>query len=55
MKFDLTKRNIRLMHVVLSLNIGGLENLVLKLAKVIDRSKYHFCVCSLTEGGSLEN
>ena len=45
---------IRLMHVVFSLNIGGIENLVLKLLKNIDRARYKVFVCSLTGCGDLE-
>lgn len=41
------------MHVVLSLNIGGLENLVLKLVKKLNRSKYDIYFCSLTEHGGM--
>ncbi|MGQ9611022.1 MAG: glycosyltransferase family 4 protein [bacterium] len=49
------EKRINLMHVVLSLNIGGLENLVLKLVKNINREKYNICICSLTANGELEN
>jgi len=47
------KRPIRIMHIVFSLGMGGLENLVLNLLKSLDTSRYTPFICSLTDGGQL--
>ena len=41
------------MQIVLSLEIGGLENLVVNLVKKLERSKYNLSVCCLKNGGVL--
>ena len=48
------KKPFKIMHVLLTLNTGGAENLVLKLMGKIDRSLYIPHICSLTENGDLE-
>jgi sugar transferase (PEP-CTERM/EpsH1 system associated) len=40
-------------HVVLSLNVGGLEKVVLRLLERIDRARFAPIVCALDEAGSL--
>jgi len=44
---------IRLMHLVLSLNTGGLEMVVINLLKVMDHRIYTPILCCLEEEGSL--
>lgn len=44
---------VKIIHVTLSLNIGGLENLVLKLLSKIDREKYIPHVCTMTANSDL--
>ncbi|OPY61758.1 MAG: putative glycosyltransferase EpsF [Pelotomaculum sp. PtaU1.Bin065] len=43
----------RLMHIVYSLEMGGVEKLVVELAKRFDRDRFDVSVCTLTEGGVL--
>lgn len=43
----------KIVHVVLSLNVGGLERLVLKLLAHTDRTQYAPMVCALDEPGVL--
>jgi len=43
------------MHVVLSLNSGGLENVVFNLAANVDRKTFDVSVCCIDEFGILEN
>lgn len=42
------------MHVTHDLNIGGLQRVVVDLAKNIDRNKFEVSVCALREGGPFE-
>ncbi len=44
---------INLMHLTFSLDIGGLENLVLNLLKTLDPNRYCLRVCSLTDKTAL--
>ena len=44
---------LNIIHVTLSLNVGGLENLVLKLLSKIDRTKYIPHVCTMTANSDL--
>ena len=44
---------INLMHLTFSLDIGGLENLVLNLFKTLDHDRYRLTVCSLTDKTAL--
>jgi sugar transferase (PEP-CTERM/EpsH1 system associated) len=44
---------VKIVHVVLSLNVGGLERLVLKLLAHTDRTRYAPLVCALDEPGVL--
>lgn len=41
------------MHLTFSLDIGGLENLVLNLFKTLDHDRYRLTVCSLTDKTAL--
>jgi glycosyltransferase involved in cell wall biosynthesis len=50
----MSSKAIRIMHVVTTLNIGGLEILVLNLNRFIDRNLFIPMVCSLTSDGILE-
>jgi sugar transferase (PEP-CTERM/EpsH1 system associated) len=43
----------KVVHVVLSLNVGGLERLLLKLLAHMDRTRYAPIVCALDEPGVL--
>ena len=43
----------RIMHLTFSLDVGGLETLLLSLLKKIDRSQYRPMVCTLSAGGQL--
>ena len=43
----------RVMHLTFSLDVGGLETLLLSFLKKIDRSQYHPMVCTLSDGGQL--
>jgi len=45
--------SIRLMHIVLSLNIGGLERVVINLLKGLDPEIYTQILCCLEEPGAL--
>ena len=44
---------IKVLHITNSLNIGGLETLLLSLLKQIDREAFVPCVCTLTPSSSL--
>jgi sugar transferase (PEP-CTERM/EpsH1 system associated) len=44
---------VKIVHIVLSLNVGGLERLVLKLLAHTDRTRYAPVVCALDEPGVL--
>jgi len=44
---------VKLMHIVLSLNVGGLEMVVINLLKGLDRRIYTPILCCLEEEGSL--
>ena len=44
---------IRVMHIVLSMHFGGLEGIVNKIVKKIDREKFLSYVCCLDDGGEL--
>ncbi|MEK7285823.1 MAG: glycosyltransferase [Nitrospirota bacterium] len=46
-------KKINLMHLTFSLDIGGLENVVLTLSKKIDLNRYHVQVCSMTKQTAL--
>lgn len=46
-------RKIRIMHVVLSLNCGGLENLVIRLSNAMDKERFHLSICCLDNKGNL--
>jgi len=50
-KRDTSKAKV--VHVVLGLNVGGLERLVLKLLEYTDRDRYAPVVCALDEPGVL--
>lgn len=45
------RKNI--LHITNSLDIGGLETLLLELLKKIDRNKYNPFVCTMTSNGVL--
>ena len=45
---------IRLLHVINGLAIGGAENHLLQTLRVTDRSRYDVRVCSVRQGGPLE-
>src|SRR5689334_22566804 len=44
---------VKVVHVVLSLNLGGLEHVVLRLLGKLDRTRFEPVVCALDEPGSL--
>lgn len=44
---------VKIVHVVLSLNVGGLERVVLELLAHVDRSRFSPVVCALDEPGVL--
>jgi len=47
------KNKIKIAHIVFSLNVGGLEKLVVELAKRIDKDKFSTSVWCLTGEGTL--
>ena len=47
------KQSIKLMHIVLSLNTGGLERVVINLLKGMDQNVYNLYLCCLEEPGIL--
>ncbi len=42
------------MHIVLGLDVGGLEYLVLNLLRKLNKTKYNLSICSLSAKGELE-
>lgn len=44
---------IKVMHLLLSLDIGGLETFVLSIVKKADRTKFNTSVCSMSPNGKL--
>lgn len=48
-------RKIKIMQITHDLNIGGLQRLVVDISKKLDRSRYQVSVCTLREGGQLED
>ncbi|MFA5014769.1 MAG: glycosyltransferase, partial [Actinomycetota bacterium] len=48
-------RRINLMQIVFTLEIGGLEYLVLNLVRKLDKAKYNISICSLSAKGKLED
>ena len=46
---------INILYVIFSLEIGGLEVLLLEFLKTLNRDKYNPSVCTLSPGGSLIN
>ena len=46
---------IRVMQITHDLNIGGLQRVVVDLAKNLDKDKFTVSVCTLREGGPLED
>ncbi|HWH75823.1 MAG TPA: hypothetical protein VNT76_00575, partial [Candidatus Binatus sp.] len=44
---------VRIMHVVQSLEVGGLENGVVNLLNRLDDDRFAHTVCCLTHGGKL--
>ena len=49
----LDEDKIRLTHIVFSLDMGGLEKLVVELANRVDKSRFITSVCCLTKEGTL--
>ena len=47
------KDKIRLMHIIYSLDTGGLEKLILELVKRVDSDIFRSSVCCLTDKGTL--
>jgi len=47
-------KQLNLMQIVYSLEVGGLENLVLNLVQKLNKTKYDISVCSLSPKGKLE-
>lgn len=45
---------IHIVHLVLGLDVGGLERVVLRLVERADRARFKVSVCALTSGGQLE-
>lgn len=43
-----------MLHLTYSLDVGGIELLVLDLVRNLDNAVYDITICSMTEGGSLE-
>lgn len=50
----MNNKRVNLLHVVLSLNVGGLEKVVLNLAKYLDGELFNLSICCLDEFGGLE-
>ena len=48
-------KKIKIMHITHDLNIGGLQNVVVNIAKTIDKSRFDMSVCTLRRSGPLEN
>ena len=48
-------RRINLMQIVFTLELGGLECLVLNLVRKLSKTKYNISVCSLSPTGKLED
>ncbi|MEA3357061.1 MAG: glycosyltransferase, partial [Patescibacteria group bacterium] len=46
-------KRIRIVHIALGMDVGGIENLILSIARSIDRHKFDFSVCCLDSGGIL--
>ena len=46
---------VNIMHLLFSLDIGGLETFVLSLLKKMDRSSFNFSVCSMSAGTRLRS
>jgi hypothetical protein len=46
--------NIRVLYVNYSLDVGGIETLILELSKRLDRDKFSAAVCAFVENGKLE-
>ncbi|MEO6666729.1 MAG: hypothetical protein ABIO65_08175, partial [Nitrospiria bacterium] len=44
----------KLIQITHDLNIGGLQRIVVELARNIDREKFDVSVCALREGGAFE-
>lgn len=49
------RKKIKIMHIVTTLNVGGLEILVLNLMRFINRDIFEPYICSLTPNGALES
>ena len=45
---------IKILFVTFSLDVGGLENLVLELARNLDRERFASSICTLQKGGKLQ-
>ena len=46
-----SKNKYRVMHVVDSLGIGGMENGVVNILNIIDKNKFNLSLCCLSEPG----
>jgi len=51
MRDNINKRHV--MHIVDSLEVGGMENGVVNLANLIDKNRFKFSICCLSHPGSL--
>ena len=49
------KRKINILHLVLSLNIGGLEHIVYNLTSRLDKTRFNVFICCLDEFGNLKD
>ncbi|HIE52686.1 MAG TPA: glycosyltransferase [Armatimonadetes bacterium] len=50
----MSHQSVKILHTVLSLQVGGVEKLVVALVKKLDRARFRPAVCALQEGGPLE-
>ena len=47
--------SLNLIQVVFSLDVGGVEKLIVEMARKINREQFNFSVCCLTKNGELSN